>query len=342
MALTPSLKNSVLFSALLSLVSVVSANISSVPVGYMAIKIAGGAPGAPVTTSFAVPLTDEPSNDGATTGRITALAANQITVADAGWAPGKLATKATPYAVRIKTGTNAGLTLVITANTTDTLTVETAADLTKLGIKKGASGNLIQLIPIDTVDSLFGTDTLLGAQNAQNADIVYLGANSQNGYFYNTSLNRWVSIDGTTKDRGRTRIPPEAAVSVARIGPTTTLFFDGRVPETAFVVNVANSGDTYTHTGFPTATTLGELSLQTKLPNWVSAAKPGKADKISIASGKQWVTYYHTGTQWRRTTDTSGKRDGVAIKAGVPIRITRVGTATGSTPLKISRPYKID
>ncbi len=342
MATSPSLKNTVLLAALLSFASAVSADISSVPMGYMSVKLAGGAPGAPVTTSFAVPLTDEPNNDGAVVGRITGLTSDQITVTDAGWTPGKLATKANPYAARIKSGSNAGLTLVITANTADTLTVETSVDLTQLGIKKGASGHLIQLIPVDTLDSLFGSDTLIGAKKLRNADIVYLGANSQDGYFYNTGLNRWVSIDGTTKNRGLTRIPPDAAVSVARVGPETTLFFDGRVPETAFVVEVANSGETYTHTGFPTAVTLGELSLQTKIPGWVSATKPAKADKISIASGNRWDTYYYTGSRWRRTTDTSGKRDGVTIKAGVPIRITRVGTATGSTPLKIRRPYAID
>lgn len=340
------------FSSLLKTVPVIcslfvlaptgNADVSSVPMGYLAVKIAAGSTDAPVTTSFAIPLIDEARNEGVTTARIASVTADQIKVTGAGWTPGKLAARRAPYAVRIKSGTKAGVTFVITDNTEDTLTVETSTRLTKLGLKTGETGNLIQLIPIDTLDSLFGNDTLIGARKARNADIVYLGAHNQTGYFYNTSLDHWVSTDGSTKDRGRTPIPPESAVSIARVGPATTLFFDGRVPETAFVVDVANSGETYTHTGFPVNTTLGELALQTKLPNWIAAGKPAKADKIAVASGKSWVTYYFNGKQWRRTNGSTINRDGAMIKAGVPIRIIRVGDATGTTPLKLRRPYPLD
>lgn len=335
-------KASLVFAALLGVASALAVDVSSVPVGYMKVKIAAGAPGAPVETSFAVPLLDLASNKGATTGRIAGLKGQTITVTDAGWAPGKLATAGSPYAVRIKTGTQAGLTLVVTDNTADTLTVETSLKLPKIGIKTGSSGDLFQLIPIDTLDSLFGDDTLIGAKKKKNADIVYLGAHKREGYFYNTELARWVSTDGSTKNRGRTQITPEAAVTIARVGPATTLIFEGRVPETPFLVDVANSGETYTHTGFPTDITLGQLALQDKIPGWVSSTKPAKVDTIAVANGKSWTTFYYTGKKWLRTTETSGNRNDAVIKAGVPIRITRLGSATGTTELRIARPYAVE
>lgn len=331
-----------LFAALLGLTSISATDVSTVPVGYMKVKIAAGAPGKPVETSFAVPLIDEASNKGVATGRIAAVKKNTIKVADAEWAPGKLATAKAPYAVRIKTGARAGLTLPIIDNTADTLTVDTSLNLAKIGLKTGSSGNLVQLVPIDTLDSLFGDDTLIGAKKVKNADVVYLGEHKRKGYFYNTELKRWVSTDGTTKNRGRTHIPPDSAVTIARVGPATTLIFEGRVPETPFEVEVANSGDTYTHTGFPTDITLGKLALQKKIPGWVSSSKPNKADKIAIANGKAWTTYYHTGKKWLRDKDTSGNRNDTVIKAGAPIRITRIGKDKGTTTLRLSLPYSLD
>jgi putative intracellular protease/amidase len=313
-------------------------SVATIPVGYMTVNIAGGTIAAPVTTRFAIPLVDTPQAAGLAGGPVASVTANTLTLASAGWADGALATAAFPYAVRILTGAQAGLTLLVTANTTDTVTVE-GADLTTLGV---VAGDRLQLVPVDTLQSLFGSDTLAGSTSAATADIVYLGSQSLLGYYYNTTLGRWVRTVGPTSDRSNIMIPPESMVTVARTAAATSLVFVGRVPEAPFVATVANAGNTYLHAGFPSDTTLGGLSMQTILPGWLSASTASQADQLAVPTGAGWLSYYHNGTQWVRTTGPALNRDTVSVPAGTALLISKQGFAAGTSVLKRPVPYSFD
>ena len=317
--------------------------VTTVPVGYLKIDITAGTVVAPVSTSFSIPLTGDPLNTGAVAGRLTGVTASKLKVTGAGWTDGALAVKAFPYAVRFTSGANAGLTLVITANTTAQVTVSSSVDLTTIGIKTGStSGDTVQIIPVDTLNSLFGADTLIGADTPAAADKVYLGANDPNAYYYNTTLSRWVRTTGATTDRGNVQILPQAMLRVVRVGAATSLIFPGRVPETNFVNDIANSGTTYSSAGFPTDTTLGALALQTKIPGWVSSTMPATADTVSIRTATTLRTYFYNGTRWLRTTDSvTANRDGLVLPAGTPFYVTRLGAATGTSRLTVTRPYAL-
>ncbi len=307
------------------------------PVGAEVLTIDGGTPAAPVTTPLALTLTDRPAASGRLRGAITAVSGSTLTVSGAGWTASALADPAYPYDVLLVTGSGAGARLAVTANTADTLTV-TGRDLATLGV---AVSDQYQLVPVDTLDSFFGSDTFLGGTDATAADIVALGEQGRARYYYNTTNSRWQLVGGDATNRGATRLPPNGMIAVVRKAAAFNLTLLGAVPITRTNIPVANVGNTYTHTGFPTAVSLGNLALQDQLTGWVSHTDTAQADLLAVATGASWVNYFHNGTNWQRTPGSSASRDAVVIPAGTPIRIIKRNGTTGSTPLILSLPYSL-
>lgn len=312
----------------------------SPPVGGMSYSITAGSVGVPVTTAFALPLVDEPAASGATIGRISSVTATSITVTGANWTAGALATAAYPYAIRVTSGSAAGYTFSVTANTSDTLTISGGSPVS-LGVLGGSSGDTFRLIPIDTLNTLFGSTTFQGGASASQADVITLSSGSQTSYYYNTTVlpNRWVRTTGPTTDRGNTIIPLGSVISVTRKSSAMTLRIVGRVPTERFNMVVSNAGSTYTHTGFPTDVTLGSLSMQTALAGWVSAPAAANADILSVVNGAGVTSYFHNGTNWQRTTGPSTNRDSISILSGTPILIFKRGIASGSSLYIRNAPY---
>lgn len=326
--------------ALVAALSFTSANADiaySPPVGGMTVTIAAGTGAAPLTTSFSVPLLDIPAASGATTGAISSVTASTITVANANWTAGGLVLTGFPYAVRITSGQAAGLTVTISGNTSDTLTVGSTGLLT-LGV---VPGDTFTLIPVDTLNTLLGSNTVLGGANPTDADIVTLSSSSQLSYYYNTTLGRWVRTSGPTTDRGTTPIPPDTVVSITRKSTALPLVFTGRVPASRAMIAVGNSGSTYTNTGFPTSVTLGSLAMQTRIAGWVSNASAANADLLGVNSGGSWLYYFHNGTNWQRTSGPTTNRDSVAISAGSAIQIFKTGVTAGTTYFIRDLPYTL-
>lgn len=310
----------------------------SPPVGGMTINIAAGSIAGPVTSSFALPLQDMPQASGLARGRIAAMSATTLTVTNAGWTSGALATAAFPYALRMTSGAASGYTFSITANTADTLTIS-GGNPTLLGIVTGSNGDSFRLIPVDTLNTLFGSATFTGGANADEADVVILSNTARLAYYYNTTLSRWVRTTGPTTDRGTTAIPLDSVVSVVRKQSAMVLRFTGAVPMERFNLVVPNAGSKYTHTGFPTDVTLGNLNLQSALQGWVSALQAADADTLSVVSGATTLSYFHNGTYWQRTTGPTTNRNAVVITAGTPIVLFKRGSASGSALLLRNLPY---
>jgi uncharacterized protein (TIGR02597 family) len=303
----------------------------------MTVQIAAGTPTAPFTTTFSIPLQDIPAATGATSGVLSSVTSNTLTVNGAGWTAGGLTLPGFPYAVRLVSGQAEGLTLTVASNTADTITVN-GVNLTTLGV---AAGDGFTLLPIDTLASLFGATTLLGGTTAAEADIVTLSSTSQLSYYFNTGLGRWVRTSGPTTDRGATPILPDTVVSITRKSSAMSLVFLGRVPTNRTMIPVANSGSTYTNTGFPTTVTLGELAIQNKVAGWVSAPAPTAADLLGVSSGGAWTYYFHNGTYWQRTSGPSTNRDTTVIPAGAAVQIFKLGTASGNTHFIRARPFSL-
>ncbi len=315
--------------------------VNLVPTGALRFTINGGSVAAPVTTAFAITLVDTPSVGGATVARIATRTATTLTVTGANWTVGALANPALPSALRITTGAAAGTTLPISGNTADTLTF-TGVDLTTLGLATGPAGDFVRVLPMDTLNTLFGGTTFLGGTTAAAADLITLSSSgTQLTYYYHTTLAHWVRTTGPTNDRGNIPIPLSGAISVTRKSTAVTITFLGRAPDVRFSVPIANAGPTYTHTGFPVAVSLGALGLQNRVPGWVSAATAAAADTLSVSSGAAWLSYFHNGAFWQRTTGPATNRDAIVITTGTPIQIFKRGAAAGTTSFTRALPYPL-
>lgn len=310
---------------------------NSIPSGSLRVTLAAGTPAAPTTTAFALLLTKKTSAPGAASGRITTLSATSLSLASAGWTAGSLATASAPHAIRITSGAAAGRILGIVANTADTLTLG-GPDLATLGLVVGDS---FELVPLETLNSLFGSGTLTGGANPASADIVHLGGQTRDSYYYNSSQRQWRKVSGRPIDAGQIVLYPDAPILVSRTGAAVTLSLTGRVPTTPFRADVANTGNTYTHTGFPTDVTLGALALQTRIPSWTSATTAALADKIYLHADNSWRGYFHNGTAWVAATGEASSQDALSLPAGSPVLIVRPGLNDGSTALVRPLPYSL-
>jgi uncharacterized protein (TIGR02597 family) len=308
-------------------------SIATVPVGYLKVEAPTGA-----TTSFGVPLDDtSPPATGIRAGKIESFTANTIGNANGGWT-GNLGAPTAPWLVRITSGPSAGKTLEITANTATTLTVG-GADLTTLGLTAGT--DTFELVPMDTLWSLFG-NTLQGGVSAALADNVHVrSGTSWLAYFYDTNLGYWRRTIGPATNSNNVLIRPQSGVQLLRRGPTLTLTFAGRVLATPFRAPIVNGSTTVIHAGFPTDTTLGDLAVQTLLAGWRSGSNPSTTDTLALYNGSTWVNYVHNGTNWQPFAGPASNSDGVAIPAGALMNIQRLGLPAGTTDLVRPIPYSL-
>jgi uncharacterized protein (TIGR02597 family) len=275
---------------------------------------------------------------GVSSGKFTSVSSNAVTVDAAGWTANSLSAAAIPFAVYVKSGSAEGAMLKITANTDTALTLD-AANLSSLGL---AAGDSFEIIPLDTLGSFFGADTLLSGGSASESDVVYLMSSGLwTGYYYNKNLGRWVTKTGPQTTRNNIVLQPGSGILIERRGPSTSLTVTGTVPSTKYRASIANSGNTLIHTGFPTDTTLGSLAVQTLLPGWTSSLTSANADWIYVMQGGLWTSYYHTGTKWCTTSGPQTPRDSIVIPAGAPILLFKKGTASGNSTLQRALQYSL-
>lgn len=325
------------------------------PFGYVKVSIAAGSGTTKRTTLVSIPLLDEATITGATTGRITGLTPTTITSQGAGWTAGQLSTAATPHLIEITSGAAQGRILLISttdANTTDTVTVPLAeatrvGDLTTLGINVGAqNGDTYRIRRVDTLSSFFGTPgtTLVqGGTSASNADTITIVVNgTASTHFYNNNLGRWTQVGVAARDSSNDPIPPFAGVQYARLASTPLEFVvTGKVPSGQREVSVKSSGVTILSPYWPVSQTLAQLALQ-NTPNWRSGLSASAADTVVLTSGGSASTYFHNGTNWIKTQVGGGSvANTTEVPAGASILINKRGNNTGFDSYEHSAPYNL-
>lgn len=326
-----------------SLLPVLNAAYSP-PVGGITLTVPVGQ-----TRSFALPVLHGAVGAGKMLGRIEAVGSNFIDDSTAGWTSGVFSTTATPYYVRIKTGTSAGRVLLVSANTTTRITVNNdGTDLTQCGIATGASGDVYEIVLADTLFNLFGSTALQGGADATSADTVqtWTGA-SWLVFYYNTTRSRWERNTDTAVSPSRDTflLRPDRAIMITRRGLTDlTLRFTGRVPDVAARYFNTRPGVTFLSTGLPVDTTLGTLALQTRAPGWQAGTAPATAssdsDLVQVWTGASWtIFYYDSGFgHWQRNIDNGTNRDTFVIPAGRPVMIRRLSAGATAADAVISFP----
>jgi hypothetical protein len=310
--------------------------VATDPVGFVTTTIAASPNGTGYATTPISPVMLQLSGvSGLTTGNVSAVSSNAITVSSAGWTANELVSSSA-YLL-FKTGSLQGLVVRVTSNTADTATVDTlAADLTQLG---AAVGNSVQLVQGDTLLSMFGTpaDGVRGGTAAQfsanQTDRVNVrdSGGTVRSYYYNTDANQWRRA-GTSADQGSVPISPLAGAFYLRIATSSfNMVTTGNVPTTAVQYLVPRSGQTFFARFFPTAGTINSFGFQ-NLPGWSSN------DRVStIDSGGNVRSFFWNGTQWRRA-GTSADQSGTVVPIGGAVLVNRTGSGAAQL-LSVANPY---
>ncbi|WP_438483186.1 hypothetical protein [Oleiharenicola lentus] len=286
------------------------------------------------TTSIALPLLNYVSGSGAIHGAVTAAGSNYIDVTGAGWTAGAFSNASSPYYLRITSGTAAGrvMTVSTTPNTASRLFVNNdGIDLsTGAGI---VSGDTYELVPADTLSSLFGT-TLMGGADAATADNiqVWSGASWQ-PFYYNTTRNRWERSGTPSLSANNVILRPDRGFFLARRSYDSDFILrvGGRVPQIAPRYFHARMGVTFLSLGVPVGQTLAQLGLETRAPGWVTGTSVPGADYIQVWGGASWHTFYFDSTnlRWQRNGFPSISADNFNLH-NRPVMINRSGSASAA------------
>ena len=305
---------------------------ASLPVGCMTYPLTSGA-----TRSLGVPLLALPT----VTRTASTVSANSIGVTDANWTTNQFASAGSVYFVAIRTGAQAGRTLLVVGNTSNTLTLDvedTALDGAGFAVTGGVDS--FELFQGDTLGSLFGSTTdgsgflssgLKGGTSTQNADSIQLFDGTDFiRYFFDTTIGNWVRVNGGATSYNGLILYPDDGMLLTRRGPNGNLTILGRVPSTRLLTKVPGGTSNVMAIRFPVATTLGGLNFGAP-GTWIAGSNSTVADNVSLWSGSKWDVYFkNLSNQWLRANGKGGNQSALVIPAGTSIRITKKGSATGS------------
>jgi hypothetical protein len=319
-------------------------SVSTTPVGAVTYTIPAYS-----TRGITVPLTLDAVGQGQLKGKITSVGSNTITNSSAGWQAGALVSAATPYFIRLNSGLAAGRVFMVStsvANDATTLTVgNDGTDLTTLGI---VAGDLYEILPADTLGTLFGANTIAGGDSAAVADNILVWSGSTFlTFYYNTTRGRWERDSDPNTSRDSYVLRPDRGFFVKRnAGTSLTFTFAGAVSPVKFSPVHSKLGTTFLSYGFPVTCTLSSLNLQAQ-SGWRAWADQStalaNADLVQIWSGSTWLNFYYDSTysRWQRAADaTNTDRNGYSISACVPVVLKRV-SSDPNVVLNFSLPYTL-
>jgi uncharacterized protein (TIGR02597 family) len=323
-----------------------SMSVSKVPTGVQEITLKQG-----TSTWFSFPLSEQPVYGGA----ISGVTSNVISIASSSNTFGTSYTgSATPYFVQFLSGAEAGRTLLITASTSTSLTLDTTdhgvgstVALNTSGFSV-AAGDKFQIFPGDTLATVFGTNTssnpllLNGSSNQGNADQVSLWGTSDTVYYFNTSAGHWETT-GSSANANNTIIYPYSAVSVYRTsGSSVTLMLTGQVTCATACQKIAVNTNVYGSSHYATAIQLSQLKMGS---NWQTGSSSSSSDNLGIwnaAAGSFTFYYEKSNGNWYLTSGSSSTQNTVTIPAGAATVIYKRSVASGGNAFLVSvMPYSI-
>jgi len=326
--------------------------LNTVPEGVVNINFP-----AATTTYLSLPFTEDPSYRGMVSS-VVAVTANTIAVDDspAPWTTGGLANL---YFVKFLSGNEMGRVMLITANATNSLTLDTTDNNTGATVNLTTTtptafnvqaGDAFEIFPADTLGSIFGDNTttqlvLTGGTAYSDADLVNIYSPTlkkfQN-YFFNTTTGCWV-LKGSTVNANNTILYPYGALGVFRRGSTALSFaMMGRVPEVPVLTKVGSASTIYGSSGYPVPLTLSQLDLGS---SWLTSNTYNSADILSLYSPtlKKLVNYFQlpASTEW--DTKTTSDVGGTTINPGDMVVLFQRGSVSGAESFLLpAMPYTID
>ncbi len=319
-------------------------SVTTVPVGAVQIAIAAG----PATTAIGFPLQSE----SVYSGQIISLGSSTISFSGTPFLGSNLATAASPFYIRIKSGNQQGRVLKVVSNTNDTCTLD-ITDGTPNSVALDIAGfavtinDTVDVFPADTLASFFGTSggLLLNAgTSAFNADTVsFWSGVKYDSYFYNSNLGYWSKL-GSAGNFNNTIIIPNEGVLIKRKpgAPATSITVMGNVP--MHRVLIRHSGNNSTKlivSPFPVDLPLSAFQFNALNP-LLSGTSLFNADTVSTWNGVRWMSYYKNKNSglWLRSGDATTDFTSQVIPLGVPVTVLRRNINSGITNfIGIDRPY---
>ena len=249
--------------------------------------------------------------------------------------------------------------MLITANTNNTLTVDTtdhsaqttALDGTGFAVQ---ANDTIQIVAGDTLASLLGDGSvnnpvqLVAGTSAFTADTVSIyntALNRSDVYYFNTSRNAW-SLFNTTANQNNLVIYPEMVLGVTRRPnrPAMSLVITGSVPEVSPLTKTVGgqASAIYGSTRFPADMTLSALNI----PGWTQSNSLFTADTIGIwnqSLGRTDTYYQLPSGQWRKSGDSTTDQSSLVITAGTGVTILKRTAVSGASSfLAVAMPYTLN
>lgn len=271
-------------------------------------------------------------------GELTAISGTTLTDSTAAF--GDLTT--TPHALQIIGGPGNGAIRRITANTSTTLTVDSAIT----GIV--ASVSLYVIIPEWTLGELLGATNQAGLKGGSSPGVADKVQIESGGiivnYFYKLAAPPFDATFGwrlvsapTGSSQVNARIPLKGGIVLIRqAGTNRTLTLHGVSRTGTQVAPIATGANVLTNP-FASATTLATSNLQAAITGGTS---PGVADKVRVENGGVVATYFFklpappfdATTGWRLVSAPTGADQGaVSISAGKSIIVNRLGAVSNWT-----------
>lgn len=323
--------------------------VNSDPVGFVTTTVRAGLSNGFSSTMISPVLTAPPADlSGSLSGTLTSVASNTLIVSPAGWTNNELSARFSH--IMLTDGPQSGLILRITANTSNTITVNTfGLNLSGNGV---ATGQKYQLLGGDTLISFFGVGTttglgtngataVLGGTEAQfnNRETDQVLAVDSTGvlrsFYYNTAAGQWRRI-GTSANQNNTPISPIAGVLYQRRATIPlSLLQTGTVPAIGIKHILPGNGTVFMGRFFPTDGTISSFGLQ-NLPGW--AANDDRLVAVDSLGIQRAYTWNSTFSQWRRV-GSSANQGNVPVPAGSAVYTQRTGKAPLIVP--VSLPYSL-
>jgi uncharacterized protein (TIGR02597 family) len=334
-----------------------STSVATIPQGFFSFSLPAMGSMQSSISYLSLPLASNPAYSGS----VASLTANTITVADspAPWTASALVTPATPYFVKFLSGTESGRVIKVTANTTNTLTLDTT-DNSSQTVALNASGFSIQagdtfeVFAGDTLASVFGLNTtasplvLKGASNAYVADTIaiYNAMLSRwQTYFFNTTAGTW-QLYGMTSNANNTVLYPYGAFTIARRpnDPAAALVLTGRVSEVAILTKTTGSDtNIYSSSKYAANITLSQLDFGS---NWTESTSAFTADTVAIwdSTLTRFDTYYQLpDSTWRKYGSPTMDASNLVVPAGSVLSILKRTAVSGATSfLQSVLPYSVN
>jgi uncharacterized protein (TIGR02597 family) len=306
--------------------------VTSDPVGFETVTVGSGRVGA-----LSLPLDNLPVFSGAVTSRTSS------TLMTTGAGFGSLSTAAAPYLVRFRSGTATGRHFLVTANDSQTLTVNNGGtDLTTIV----AAGDTYSVHPIQTLSSFFGqaADPNKPAINRNGdsnvADNILLRGSFGYLTYYNDGANWLLVGGGSTPQNDVQLLPDKGFLFVRRPGTAISISVVGAVPITNTLrTDLLANKITIFPNRFPVGTTLAGLGLN-GAGAWTRNDDASLADNILIRGTFGWSTYYlNTAGTWLLVGGGATPQDTTAIPVGASVLASRrSGT---NINLDQARPYNL-